>query len=77
MEGMLDPDGHGLVMMSPTALSLTIGSRESDLDLGNYERYLGINLTKESNITTGKIYKSVTALPSRLIVLTYPPKGCA
>ncbi|KAF5006768.1 hypothetical protein FDECE_6890 [Fusarium decemcellulare] len=32
---------------------------ESDLDLGNYERYLGLNLTKESNITTGKIYKAV------------------
>ncbi|KAJ4212094.1 CTP synthase ura7 [Fusarium solani] len=32
---------------------------ESDLDLGNYERYLGLNLTKESNITTGKIYRAV------------------
>ncbi|CAJ2508804.1 Uu.00g138300.m01.CDS01 [Anthostomella pinea] len=32
---------------------------ESDLDLGNYERYLGITLTRESNITTGKIYQSV------------------
>ncbi|RDL36730.1 CTP synthase [Venustampulla echinocandica] len=32
---------------------------ESDLDLGNYERYLSLNLTKESNITTGKIYNHV------------------
>ncbi|KUJ09165.1 CTP synthase [Mollisia scopiformis] len=32
---------------------------ESDLDLGNYERYLSLNLTKESNITTGKIYSHV------------------
>ncbi|KAI1484430.1 CTP synthase N-terminus-domain-containing protein [Biscogniauxia mediterranea] len=32
---------------------------ESDLDLGNYERYLGLNLTNENNITTGKIYKAV------------------
>lgn len=32
---------------------------EVDLDLGNYERYLGINLTKDNNITTGKIYQQV------------------
>ncbi|KAI0482487.1 CTP synthase N-terminus-domain-containing protein [Xylariaceae sp. FL0804] len=32
---------------------------EVDLDLGNYERYLGISLTRENNITTGKIYKHV------------------
>ncbi|KAF5010333.1 hypothetical protein FDECE_3508 [Fusarium decemcellulare] len=31
----------------------------TDLDLGNYERYLGIQLSRESNITTGKIYKLV------------------
>ena len=32
---------------------------ETDLDLGNYERFLGISLTKDQNITTGKIYSSV------------------
>ena len=32
---------------------------ETDLDLGNYERYLNVNLTKENNITTGKIYQHV------------------
>jgi CTP synthase len=32
---------------------------ECDLDLGNYERFLDINLTKFHNITTGKIYQSV------------------
>lgn len=32
---------------------------EVDLDLGNYERYLDITLTRENNITTGKIYKHV------------------
>ncbi|GME85172.1 unnamed protein product [Ambrosiozyma monospora] len=32
---------------------------EVDLDLGNYERYLGISLTRDHNITTGKIYSSV------------------
>lgn len=32
---------------------------EVDLDLGNYERYLNIKLTRDNNITTGKIYKHV------------------
>ena len=32
---------------------------ETDLDLGNYERFLGITLTRDHNITTGKIYSQV------------------
>lgn len=32
---------------------------ETDLDLGNYERYLKVTLTKDHNITTGKIYSHV------------------
>lgn len=32
---------------------------EVDLDLGNYERFLGTTLTKNHNLTTGKIYQSV------------------
>jgi len=32
---------------------------EVDLDMGNYERFLGLELTKDHNITTGKIYQSV------------------
>lgn len=28
-----------------------------DLDLGNYERFLDVQLTKDNNITTGKIYQ--------------------
>ena len=32
---------------------------ESDLDLGNYERFCDINLTRDHNITTGKVYQSV------------------
>ena len=32
---------------------------EADLDLGNYERFLDIKLTKDHNITTGKIYHHV------------------
>jgi CTP synthase len=32
---------------------------ESDLDLGNYERFLNIELTSEHNMTNGKIYRHV------------------
>lgn len=32
---------------------------ETDLDLGNYERYLNVNLHRDNNITTGKIYQHV------------------
>ncbi|SSD59425.1 probable CTP synthase [Saccharomycodes ludwigii] len=32
---------------------------ETDLDLGNYERYLNTQLTRDHNITTGKIYSHV------------------
>ena len=32
---------------------------EVDLDLGNYERFLDIALTRDNNITTGKIYQHV------------------
>jgi CTP synthase len=34
-------------------------SGEVDLDLGNYERFLDTTLTRDHNITTGKIYRSV------------------
>lgn len=30
-----------------------------DLDLGNYERFLDITLTRDNNLTTGKVYQSV------------------
>lgn len=32
---------------------------EADLDLGNYERYLNVTLTRDNNITLGKIYQKV------------------
>jgi CTP synthase len=31
---------------------------ETDLDLGNYERFLDVKLTQDSNLTTGKIYQA-------------------
>jgi len=38
---------------------------ESDLDLGNYERFLSISLTSDHNITTGKIYQTVISKERR------------
>ncbi|XP_010038269.1 CTP synthase isoform X1 [Eucalyptus grandis] len=50
--GTMSPFEHGEVFV------LDDGG-EVDLDLGNYERFLDITLTKDNNITTGKIYQSV------------------
>ncbi|CZT47466.1 probable CTP synthase [Rhynchosporium secalis] len=50
--GTMNPTEHGEVFV------LDDGG-EVDLDLGNYERYLNITLTRENNITTGKIYQHV------------------
>ncbi|KAL1923538.1 uncharacterized protein VTP21DRAFT_8518 [Calcarisporiella thermophila] len=50
--GTLSPLDHGEVFV------LNDGG-EVDLDLGNYERFLDVTLTRSNNITTGKIYKSV------------------
>jgi len=50
--GTMSPFEHGEVFV------LDDGG-ESDLDLGNYERFLGITLTAQHNITTGKIYRKV------------------
>ena len=38
---------------------------ETDLDLGNYERFLDVRLTNDSNLTTGKVYQSVIAKERR------------
>ncbi|MDI6887996.1 MAG: CTP synthetase, partial [Candidatus Thermoplasmatota archaeon] len=50
--GTMNPYQHGEVFV------LEDGS-EVDLDLGNYERFLEVNLTSTHNITTGKIYRAV------------------
>ncbi|KAG9252859.1 UTP-ammonia ligase [Emericellopsis atlantica] len=50
--GLLSPLEHGECFV------LADGG-ETDLDLGNYERYLGIQLSHESNMTTGKVYQHV------------------
>lgn len=50
--GTMSPFEHGEVFV------LDDGG-ECDLDLGNYERFLSVSLTKDSNLSTGKIYQSV------------------
>ena len=50
--GTMNPYEHGEVYV-------TEDGAETDLDLGHYERYTNAELTKDSNFTTGKIYKSV------------------
>ena len=50
--GTMSPFEHGEVFV------LDDGG-EADLDLGNYERFMDLNLSRDNNITTGKIYQSV------------------
>jgi len=50
--GLMSPFQHGEVFV------LKDGG-EVDLDLGNYERFLDVELTRDHNITTGKVYKTV------------------
>ena len=54
--GTMSPFEHGEVFV------LDDGG-EADLDLGNYERFNNITLTRDNNITTGKIYQQVGPTP--------------
>lgn len=50
--GTLNPYEHG-------ECYVTVDGAETDLDLGHYERFLGVETTKANNVTTGKIYQEV------------------
>lgn len=50
--GTMSPYQHGEVFV-------TDDGAETDLDLGHYERFIDINLSKNSNVTTGKVYSTV------------------
>ncbi|MCR5468145.1 MAG: CTP synthase [Lachnospiraceae bacterium] len=50
--GTMNPIQHGEVFV-------TDDGAETDLDLGHYERFIDESLTKQSNVTTGKVYWSV------------------
>jgi len=50
--GTMSPYQHGEVFV-------TDDGAETDLDLGHYERFTGVNATRDDNITTGQIYKKI------------------
>ena len=52
--GTMSPFQHGEVFV-------TEDGKETDLDLGHYERFIDENLTRNSNFTTGAIYQSLIA----------------
>ena len=56
--GTMSPYQHGEVFV-------TDDGAETDLDLGHYERFIDINLTKNSNVTTGKVYSAVISKERR------------
>lgn len=56
--GTMNPYQHGEVFV-------TDDGAETDLDLGHYERFVDINLTRESTVTTGGVYSTVIAKERR------------
>lgn len=56
--GTMSPYQHGEVFV-------TDDGAETDLDLGNYERFTDENLSRASNVTTGQVYSSVIAKERR------------
>ncbi|MBV0895180.1 CTP synthase [Microbacterium sp. NC79] len=56
--GTMNPFEHGEVFV-------TDDGAETDLDIGHYERFLGINLSRAANVTTGQIYSEVIAKERR------------
>jgi len=56
--GTMSPAQHGEVFV-------TQDGTETDLDLGHYERFIGIELTEASSVTSGQIYSSVIAQERR------------
>src|SRR5438128_3515178 len=56
--GTMNPYQHGECFV-------TDDGAETDLDLGHYERFIDTNLTRASNVTTGKIYAEVIAKERR------------
>jgi CTP synthase len=56
--GTMSPYQHGEVFV-------TRDGAETDLDLGNYERFIDIEVTADSNVTSGQIYSAVIAKERR------------
>lgn len=56
--GTMNPLQHGEVFV-------TADGQETDLDLGHYERFVSVKLTKNNNVTCGQIYSDVLAKERR------------
>jgi CTP synthase len=56
--GTMNPYQHGEVFV-------TDDGAETDLDLGHYERFVDVNLTRHSTVTTGRVYSTVIAKERR------------
>jgi CTP synthase len=56
--GTMSPYQHGEVFV-------TQDGAETDLDLGNYERFIDVNMTADSSVTSGQIYSEVIAKERR------------
>lgn len=56
--GTMNPFQHGEVFV-------TEDGGETDLDVGHYERFLNVDLSKSANVTTGQVYSSVIARERR------------
>ena len=56
--GTMNPFRHGEVFV-------TEDGTETDLDIGHYERFLDINLSRAANVTTGQVYSTVIAKERR------------
>ena len=56
--GTMNPFQHGEVFV-------TDDGAETDLDIGHYERFLDINLSRAANVTTGQVYSDVIARERR------------
>ncbi|MFN8971789.1 MAG: CTP synthase [Alphaproteobacteria bacterium] len=56
--GTMNPTQHGEVFV-------TEDGAETDLDLGHYERFTGVNARKSDNVTTGQIYSTLLAKERR------------
>src|SRR5207245_10173537 len=52
--GTMNPYQHGEVFV-------TDDGAETDLDLGHYERFIDLSLSRMSNVTTGQVYSAVIA----------------
>jgi CTP synthase len=50
--GTMNPIAHGEVFV-------TDDGGETDMDIGNYERFLNEDMSKENNVTTGQVYRKV------------------